>query len=92
MAAGTLPGVSRPLHVHELPTDNELRQLVGAATPHCAPQIRERLTALAATLPSDDARQPWLEVQIARMMLIGRGGEPGDGNVPDLPMRAPLER
>ncbi len=84
--------MSRQLHTHELPSDNELRQLVGAATPHFAPQIRERLSALAAALPSDDARQPWLETQIARMMQIGRGGEPGDGSVPDLPTRAPLAR
>ena len=84
--------MSRQLHVHDLPSDNELRQMVGAATPHFAPQIRERLTAFSAALPPDDPRQPWLERQIARMMQIGRGGEPGDGTVPDLPTRASLDR
>jgi hypothetical protein len=84
------PQVSQQLHVHTLPTDDELRQLVGAATPHFSPQIRERLAALAASLPPDDSRQVWLSAQIERMTRLGRDGEYGDASVPDLPSRAPL--
>lgn len=82
--------MSQQLHIHTLPTDDELRQLVGAATPHFSPQIRERLVALAAALPPDDSRQPWLAAQIERMVRLGRDGEYGGACVPDLPARAPL--
>ena len=51
-------------HVHDLPTEDELAQLVGAATPHFAFQAAERIAKLAASLPPDHTRQPELAAHL----------------------------
>ena len=88
--AGTLPGVSVSQHVHDIPSEDELAQLVGAATPHFAFQVRERVAQYAAALPPDHRRQPELARHLERLEHLGREGESGHVSAPDLPRRAPL--
>ena len=77
-------------HVHDLPSDDELAQLVGAATPHFALQIRERLAALVRALPESDDRVVGLTTAMARLEALAVGGEAGGDDVPDLPARTSL--
>ncbi|HMN99813.1 MAG TPA: hypothetical protein PKD59_10390 [Miltoncostaeaceae bacterium] len=79
-------------HVHQLPTEDELAQLVGAATPHFAFQIRDRIARYAASLPPDHPRQAEFQAQLARLDQLGYGGESGGVTRPDLPPREPLAR
>ena len=77
-------------HVHDLPTDDELAQLIGAATPHFALQIRERLAALVAVLPPGDQRRVGLEAAMNDLSALATGGEAGGDESPDLPTRSSL--
>ena len=77
-------------HVHDIPSEDELAQLVGAATPHFAFQIRDRVADYAATLPSDHPRQPELAQHVERLERLGFAGEGGRVSALDLPPRAPL--
>lgn len=77
-------------HVHDIPSEDVLAQLVGAATPHFAFQVRDRIAQYAAALPPDHARQPELARQLARLDRLGREGESGRVTELDLPPRAPL--
>lgn len=79
-------------HVHDLPTEDELAQLVGAATPHFAFQAGERIAQLAAALPPDHPRQPELAAHLAYLEGLGYDGETagaGAGAL-DLPPRPSL--
>lgn len=87
---GTLTPVSASQHVHALPDDAEVARLVGAATPHFALQIRDRLGALIASLPEGHERRPFLVEQIARLDALAVDGEAGGDPMPDLPGRASL--
>jgi hypothetical protein len=82
--------VSVSEHVHDLPTDDELAQLIGAATPHFALQIRERVASFAAALGPTDARQDGLQAAMARLDALATGGEAGGEDDPDLPARSSL--
>ena len=63
-------------------TVDDVRALVGAATPHFALQLRDRLTRLIRDLdPADPARIEG-ERGIARLERIAREGQ-GDGHVQD---------
>ena len=75
-------------HVHDIPSEDELAQLVGAATPHFAFQIRDRVAQYAAALPPDHPRQAELAAHIERLDRLGFQGETGDVSQPDLPPRA----
>lgn len=77
-------------HVHDLPTEDELAQLVGAATPHFAFQAAERITQLAAALPPDHPRQPELRAHLEYLDRLGYEGETAAVTTPDLPPRASL--
>lgn len=77
-------------HVYPLADDAELAQMVGAATPHFALQIRDRVAALAAALPADHPRQPALREHIARLEALAVGGESGVAGQAELPGRPPL--
>lgn len=77
-------------HVHQIPTEDELAQLVGAATPHFAFQIRDRVAQYAATLPPDHPRQPELQAHLQRLEELGYDGESGGVTQPDLPPRGSL--
>ena len=77
-------------HVHDLPTEDELAQLVGAATPHFAFQAAERISQLSAALPPDHARQPELRAHLEYLDRLGYDGETAGVGRPDLPPRASL--
>ena len=77
-------------HVHSIPTEDELAQLVGAATPHFAFQIRDRIAEFAAALPPDHARQPELKAHLDRLDELGYDGESAGVTRPDLPPRESL--
>jgi hypothetical protein len=79
-------------HLYDLPSDEELAQLVGAATPHFAAIIRERIAKLSAALPPDHPRQAFLREQLRRMDALGYGGESAGRGRLDLPPRPPLTR
>ena len=72
-------------HVYDIPSDDELAQLVGAATPHFALQIRDRVAKLAAALPEDHPRRPALLAHIAHLEDLAFRGEAGAGAPQDLP-------
>jgi hypothetical protein len=77
-------------HVHSIPTEDELAQLVGAATPHFAFQIRARVAQYAEALPPDHPRQPELAAHLARLDELGYDGESAGVTRPDLPPRESL--
>lgn len=79
-------------HVHDVPTEDELAQLVGAATPHFAFQIRDRVAQYAAALPPDHARQPEMARHLAYLDRLGYEGESAGvtGEALDLPPRPPV--
>lgn len=79
-------------HVHPVPSEDELAQLVGAATPHFAFQIRARVAQYAEALPPDHPRQAELAAHLARLDELGYGGEAAGVTRPDLPPRASLAR
>jgi hypothetical protein len=56
-------------------TLEDVRALMGASTPHFALQIRTRLRALAAGLPSDHPARLEAEREIARLDEIAFDGE-----------------
>jgi hypothetical protein len=65
-------------------TVDDVRQLMGASTPHFALQIRTRLQRLVRNLPPDDPARRLAEVEIARLSRLAvtgeiRGEGPQDG-------------
>ncbi len=79
-------------HVHQIPTEDELAQLVGAATPHFAFQVRDRVAQFADALPPDHPRQPELQAHLRHLDELGYGGETGGVTQPDLPPGESLAR
>jgi hypothetical protein len=77
-------------HVHSMPTEDELAQLVGAATPHFAFQIRGRIAQYAAALPPDHPRQAEFDAHLRRLDELGYDGESAGVTRPDLPPRESL--
>ena len=64
-------------------TVEDVRQLMGASTPHFALQLRNRIRALIADLPSDDPARLEGEREIARLEELGFNGETrGEGPAP----------
>jgi hypothetical protein len=59
---------------HEV-TIEDVRQLMGASTPHFALQLRERIRALIRTLPADHPARIEGEREIARLNRIAFAGE-----------------
>jgi hypothetical protein len=62
----------------------DVRQLMGASTPHFALQLRARIAKLIAALPADDPARQLGEREIRRLDLLAvdgetRGGEAQDG-------------
>src|SRR5947209_20493636 len=70
-------------------TVDDVRQLMGASTPHFALQLRERIRNLIRTLPDDHAARVLGEKEIARLNEIARTGEvrghPPEDGMPPLP-------
>jgi hypothetical protein len=56
-------------------TVEDVRQLMGAATPHFALQLRNRIRALIAGLPEDHPARALGEREIARLQELGIHGE-----------------
>jgi hypothetical protein len=59
---------------HEV-TIEDVRQLMGASTPHFALQLRNRIAKLIAPLPADHAARVEGEREIARLNRLGYTGE-----------------
>jgi hypothetical protein len=59
---------------HEVTLD-DVRQLMGASTPHFALQIRNRIARLIANLPADHPARVEGEREIARLTRLGYSGE-----------------
>jgi hypothetical protein len=59
---------------HEVTVD-DVRQLMGASTPHFALQIRNRIARLIAGLPEDHPARLEGEREIARLQRLGYAGE-----------------
>jgi hypothetical protein len=65
----------RPDRVDREPTVEDVRQLVGASTPHFALQIRNRLQNLVDGLGPDHPARVEAEREIARLERIAYDGE-----------------
>lgn len=89
-ACGKIPRVTVREHIYPIPDEAELAQMVGAATPHFAMQIRERIAAFARSLPADHARQPELTAHLERLESLAIGGEAGRSGQAELPARPSL--
>ena len=68
-------------------TVEDVRQLVGASTPHFALQVRNRIAKLIRALPPDHPARLEGEREIARLERLGFSGEtrgtpPQDGQRP----------
>ena len=70
-------------------TLDDVRQLMGASTPHFALQIRNRIARLIAGLQAGDPARVEGEREIARLTRLGYTGEvrgvPGEEGLPPLP-------
>jgi hypothetical protein len=56
-------------------TVEDVRELMGASTPHFALQLRNRIARLIAGLPEGHAARVEGEREIARLELLGQTGE-----------------
>ena len=71
---------------------DDVRQLMGASTPHFSLQIRDRLGKLVAGLPGDDPARLLAEREMARLAELARDGETrgeGDDGMHTLPSVSP---
>ena len=73
------------------PTVEDVKQLMGASTPHFALQIRNRIQALIAGLPEGHEARVLGEREIARLNTLARDGEERS-EVLDLPKMPSLTR
>jgi hypothetical protein len=65
----------RPDRLLREPTVEDVRQLMGASTPHFALQVRNRIRNLIAGLPADHPARIAGEREIERLNQIAFGGE-----------------
>jgi hypothetical protein len=80
-----------PSRVTREPTVEDVKQLMGASTPHFALQIRNRIKALIASLPEGHEARMLGEREIARLDRLARDGEERS-EVLDLPKMPSLAR
>jgi hypothetical protein len=66
--------VARIQRNHEV-TVEDIRQLIGASTPHFALQLRNRIAALIAALPPEHPARVEGEREISRLQRLGFHGE-----------------
>jgi hypothetical protein len=72
MAEAEQPERLRPQHQVSV---DDVRQLMGASTPHFALQLRNRIRKLIAPLPPQDPARVLGEQEIARLERLGFTGE-----------------
>ncbi len=79
------------LHAGREVTLEDVRQLMGASTPHFALQLRERIRRLIRALPADHPARVEGEREIARLERVAYTGEvrgepeqPGMGALPSV--------
>jgi hypothetical protein len=65
----------RPDRLEREPTVEDVRQLMGASTPHFALQLRNRIETLIAGLPEGHAARIEGEREIARLNELAYGSE-----------------
>ena len=65
----------RPDRLARQPTVEDVRQLMGASTPHFALHIRNRIRNMIAGLPEDHPARVEGEREIARLDLLAHGSE-----------------
>lgn len=80
-----------PSRVEREPTVEDVKQLMGASTPHFALHIRNRIKHLIAQLPADHPARRLGEQEIARLDLLARDGEERNPML-DLPKMPSLAR
>jgi hypothetical protein len=80
-----------PDRIGREPTVEDVRQLMGASTPHFALHIRNRIRHLIAGLPPDHPARIEGEREIARLEHLAVEGEER-GGVEDLPELPSLQR
>jgi hypothetical protein len=80
-----------PSRVEREPTVEDVKQLMGASTPHFALQIRNRIRALIAGLPEGHEARVHGEREIGRLDKLARDGEERS-EVLDLPKMPSLAR
>ncbi|HEV3283432.1 MAG TPA: hypothetical protein VG010_04450 [Solirubrobacteraceae bacterium] len=66
--------LARARETHEV-TVEDVRQLMGASTPHFALQLRNRIAKLIADLPPEHPTRIEGEREIARLERLGLAGE-----------------
>ncbi len=86
MAEAEQPARLRPEHQV---TVDDVRQLMGASTPHFALQLRSRIRKLIAPLPPEDPARLEGEREIARLERIAFAGEVR--GEPEQPGQRPLK-
>jgi hypothetical protein len=64
-------------------TVEDVRQLMGASTPHFALQLRNRIAKLIAPLPAEDPARLLGQAEIDRLERLGRDGEVRGGGAQD---------
>ena len=80
-----------PSRVQREPTVEDVKQLMGASTPHFALQIRNRIGALISGLPEGHEARVLGEREMARLDRLARDGEERS-EVLDLPKMPSLTR
>ena len=65
----------KPGRLEREPTVDDVRQLMGASTPHFALHLRERIRTLIAGLPADHPARVEGEREIARLDTVALGAE-----------------
>ena len=76
----------RPDRLDREVTVEDVRELMGASTPHFALQLRGRIARLIDGLPADHPARLLGEVEIRRLTALGYTGEHrGQQAEPDLP-------
>jgi hypothetical protein len=80
-----------PSRVQREPTVEDVKQLMGASTPHFALQIRNRIQSLISGLPADHEARVLGEREIARLNQLARDGEERSEML-DLPKMPSLTR
>jgi hypothetical protein len=73
---------SRSAPTHEV-TIEDVRQLMGASTPHFALQLRNRIAALIRPLAPDDPARALGEQEIRRLEQLSVSGETRGGDAQD---------